>query len=215
MEDESGKPEFRPFVTTERERREALVWRSIRHREFNSGSWERALEKRDRLFKRELEIADVTDIEEKARLAKAAMLEILAEESGLHADRIDRELLTRLSRHILANHSMIGITQTSGDGETPEQKLSQYLGELEEYLRQVGTTVDLEKVYCLMADKGFYIGNPDVERLLLWEINKDRLVPLVLVMPNHHDPINPFPMLVVGDLSVPAMEARILRTFAY
>lgn len=191
--------------------------RRLSDQEFNSGSWQQALERKDYFLHHSLEIHGVPtdDVDEKECRATEAILAVLKQETGLRAERIDRALLKRVTDHVSINLGLIELVETSGDGQTPMEKVEKYMLELADHLWRSGVVITLEGLDADLWELGVHVHNSDLTRLLLWGINSQRLVPLVFVLPNIYKRYNPLLVIIKGDLAVPTNQTRVLRAFAW
>lgn len=70
-----------------------------------------------------------------------------------------------------------------------------------------------ETVEFSLRSKKVYVHCQDTTRLLIYGLNKDCIIPHVLVIPNDHKPYNPYLVALIHDVGLPADVARFLRCF--
>ena len=189
---------------------------TLASQEFNSGSFEKALERRD-FFLSDTEIAgDKTmNPEEKIQRLKQAILEILEEQgSCLRAERLPpMEELETLANGITVNFSLIDFMSETERPDLPFENIEKHLRAFVDLIRKQCCVISLEELCSHLPKKGVDFCNTDILRIAFYEINRDRIVPLVLVLPNFHHVYKPFPVLMIGDFHVPPIVARVLRSF--
>ncbi len=188
--------------------------------EFFSGTFEKALERRDDFFDRELRIEGVSDREVKAKIAKEKILESLFEEGRvIDTEMLPVEELTRIVRHIVINKGMKDWLAETGmtlkdSPNLPWQNIKKYVAEFHTLVHHsAGGVSHRERVERHLQEQGIEISNQDVTRLLLYELNKDRMTPQVLILPNDYKPYNPFLVRLVGETKLPPTVNRFLNCF--
>jgi len=184
--------------------------------EFNSGSFERALERRDFfLSDTEIDGNKTVDPEEKMSRLKQAILEVLEEQgSCFRAERLPpMEELEELANKIAMNFGLIDFMAETADPELPFKNIRKHLQAFVSLLRKQISVISLEELSFRLQEKGVDFCNTDILRIAFYEINRDRIVPLVLVLPNFHHAYKPFPVLMIGGFHVSPIVARVLRSF--
>lgn len=185
-------------------------------REFNSESFEKALKRRN-FFLSDTEInGDKTvDLEEKMSRLKQTILEVLEEQgSCFRAERLPpMEELEDLAKRIDTNFGLIDFMTKTTEPELPFENIREHLRAFVSLLRKQGPVISLEGLSCRLQEKGVVFYNTDILRIAFYETNRNRIVPLVLVLPNFHHTYKPFPVLMIGDFHVLTIVAHVLRLF--
>jgi len=113
---------------------------------------------------------------------------------------------------------IIGVAEEFVDGQEGadlvDRNTTKYLLEMAAYLRTLADDiVSQEGVDRYLHDIGIKVHCSDLIRIALFEMNKDRVYPSILVLPNSHHPFNPFVMLVADSPTLSARVCRLLRLF--
>lgn len=193
----------------------------ISNSEFCSGSWERALSRRDELLRYDYGRPDIVEADVERRMAA------LISDIG---DALNDLSLLRGSDfpHEAVKKSLLGIGLANAvddfvgaNTDLAEENRVRHGGQLVEDLwRAAILRTGTEGVDQWLHEHGRPSpNNSDLVRIALYEMNANRIgaaLPLVLVLPNSHDPFKPCLVRVADDVETDAETAEALRIlFSY
>lgn len=191
----------------------------IASREFNAGSFEKLLERRGSRLRDYLDVPGCVEPEQKCATAGEAILKILQDrERGLlKVSAIEAKKLEEFARHFAVNRSIekSGLMERTDNPGLSHKNLVFYFWKMVGLLRDAADRVETREGVEWQLDRmHIRIRDSDTTRLLVYEINKDTLVPKVIVIPNEHKRSNPFFALLEADAPMPTTVMRVLRAFS-
>lgn len=213
--DERPRPPYLKLVVnhTEEELRRVKLLEAARIREFNAGSFEKAIERRDAILRRGLQVTDSETIEEAIGTAKTEIVHVLDEGySVIDTAAIDTERLLEWAKRIYINVGVEEFMQSTTAPDLPQQNLARHFTDFTHYLTTLAPRrMTRENVESALSERNIRVYNSDVTRLLVFDINQSRTIPRVLVLPSEHKPYNPLMVLLKGETPMPSEAARLLR----
>lgn len=186
--------------------------------EFGRGSFEAVLRDEASIFKRGFVVKDPQgDDQDHKRACETIVAYLQKEGCILRADQIDLVRIKGFGDGLALNLGMIQFMSTTDRPDLPLQNLDRHRQEFGDYLFRIAEQRSHreEIEYKALRPAGIDVLDQDVTRLLLHQINHDRLIPRVLVLPNMHKPYNPFLVLLEGNRLFPSEIARLFHLFAF
>jgi len=196
------------------ERDSNVLYIQLASQEFVSGSWERALARREYFIANDLIVPDEFADDPFAALKNGILLALQYNRAQVNLGQIDIARMLEWGDRL----GIIGVAEEFVDGQEGadlvDRNTTKYLLEMAAYLRTLADDiVSQEGVDRYLHDIGIKVHCSDLIRIALFEMNKDRVYPSILVLPNSHHPFNPFVMLVADSPTLSARVCRLLRLF--
>lgn len=223
--DEKKKQRFPtggPQLVSERSSKQVEDFKKLQrvmNGEFMSGTFQNVLASRTFLL-RDLEVEGSTDFEAAATHARSLIPEVLRNnERVIKVSDLPVQELIHISQSINVNLAVEQWLKSEGLelADVPnlsDQNIKKHVTDFRNLIwGLVGTLSLREELEDFLKRRGVNTRNQDTTRLLIYELNKDQLVPHVLVLPNDYKPHNPYIVMLIHDAKLPVEVMRLLRCF--
>lgn len=201
---------------TEREARIRAAFDRLANAEFHTpGGFDALLERRDYLLQNYATVPGKTEPNEVAAAIQESIIKVLRDDAAvLQTKRLSRKKLEEWARRISLNAGLRDFMVHTENPGLPDANIQRYLGEVEDHLSRIALRrITRESVEIALGHLGIQIRDSDLTRLMVHEMNKGRITPIVLGIPNGHDPGKPFYVLLEGQTSFPARINMLLHCF--
>lgn len=191
---------------------------ALASQEFGAGSFERILERAD-FYRADITSSTAGKFQDElwAQAVEEAPRLIARARADFSPDKLDWDKAFKHLTHITVNLGLDEFMADTNHPELPADNVAFHGEALVDCLRDavlMGYTrenldMDLNKI-CGLRMRGC-----DATRLLLYDINKDRIAPRILVIPNSYKPYNPFLALVAEESQFTMEQTKLLRIFSH
>jgi len=211
----SKQDDDRPKLRLVRGEREARVlYANFASKEFVSGSWERALARRDSFIASDLVVPQEASDDPFEALKNGIRLALHYNHAQVNLGGIDVERMLKYGDHLGIAVVAEEYTARTEDPDLATRNMTKYILEMADYLRTLSDDiVSQEGIDRYLHDIGIKVYCTDLIRIALFEMNQDRVYPNILVLPNTHHPYDPYVTLIADSPTLPAQVCRLLRLF--
>ena len=219
-----GKPGKNPLkLVSERSPEQVTVFNKLQKiaaSELTAGTFQNVLAHRKDLLQYYLRVEGITDPEVAAARAQELILKVLLEKDRtIKVSKLPIQELERISQHLGINVAVQDWLETQGleladISKLPDKNIEKYVKEFKDIIWTLaGILSHREELEEELREKGVDIRNQDVTRLLVYDLNKDLVLPKILVLPNDYKPYNPYLVMLIGDAKLSAEIMRLLLCF--